>query len=274
MQYAADSCEMHMFDPDQIDNRNDRLMRATAGVIHRVLRPYHRAEVRGLEHVPDGPALFVGNHNGATLSIDTFLFCTELYRQRGLEHVPHGLAHDLVVDLPVLNHLVCQWGGVRASHENARRLFERGRKIMVYPGGDAEATRPHRRRNEVDFYGRTGFARLAIANEVPIVPVVAHGAHNTLFIVHDFPGLARALGVDRRFRYSTWPLAVLAPWGVWFGPTPPYLPFPARITVEVLEPVEVTGGAAAAQDDEYVADVAGVVQARLQQALTRLARGG
>lgn len=262
-----------MFDPDALDNRNERLMDVTMKVVDRVLRPYHRATVRGIENIPKGPALVVGNHNGATLSMDSFILGAAIRDHHGTDHVPYGLAHDLVVDLPVLNHLVCQWGGVRASHENARRLFEAERKILVYPGGDAEATRPHRQRNIVNFYGRQGYARLAIRSGVPIVPVVAHGAHSTLLILHDFPSIAKRIGLARKLRYTTWPLALMAPYGLWWGPLPPYIPFPAKITVEVLEPIDVGAGEELASDDDYVADVASVVQARMQDALTRLAEG-
>ncbi len=37
-------------------------------IIDRVLVPYHRAEVRGLERVPEEGAIFVGNHNGGFLT--------------------------------------------------------------------------------------------------------------------------------------------------------------------------------------------------------------
>lgn len=260
-----------MYDPDNLYNRNDNLIRATFQVIERLVIPYHRATVTGLEKVPDGPALFVGNHNGGTLSIDTFILSAELYREYGIHGMPHGLAHDLVIEAPILNQLLCQWGAVRASNENARRLFEEGRKIIVYPGGDMEAYRPYRRRNEVDFAGRTGFARLAIQNGVPIVPVVAHGAHGTLFIIHDFRGLARALKLHERLRIGVLPLSFLLPYGLWFGPPPPYIPLPAKITIEILDPIDPPRvGDEAAADEEYVADVASTVEAMIQQALTRL----
>lgn len=259
-----------MYDPDSLHNRNEDLIRRTFSVIERLVIPYHRATVTGLENVPQGPALYVGNHNGATLSIDTFILCAELYRRYGLSAFPHGLAHDLVVELPILNQLLCQWGAIRASPENARRAFEAGRKLIVYPGGDMEAFRPYRRRNEVDFAGRTGFARLAIENGVPIVPIVAEGAHGTLYIIDDFRWLARALHLHELVRIGVFPLAFALPYGLWWGPIPPYFPLPAKIQIEILEPIEVRGGEDAAADEEYVEDVARTVEAVIQRALTRL----
>ena len=51
--------------------------------------------------------------------------------------------------------------------------------MLVYPGGDYEVHRPSWERNRVDFGGRKGFIRLAIEQDVPIVPVVAIGGQET-----------------------------------------------------------------------------------------------
>ena len=45
---------------------------------------YFRAEVEGLENIPDdGPALLVGNHSGGTLIADTFVFAQHFYDHFG-----------------------------------------------------------------------------------------------------------------------------------------------------------------------------------------------
>lgn len=261
-----------MYDPDSLENIDEDLLKMVYPFIKRVVIPYHRAEVRGLERIPKGPALYVGNHSGATLSVDTFIWCAEAYRVHGLDAFPHGLAHDLVMDLPGLNHVICPLGGIRASHDNARRAFAAGSKLVVYPGGDLESYRPYRDRNRVMFAGRKGFARLAIANGVPIIPVVAHGAHGTLRILHDFEGLAKLLKLRERFRYRRLPLSFALPYGLWLGPMPPYFPLPSRITIEVLEPMHLEAGQEAADDDDYVREVADNVETSIQEALTRLAR--
>ncbi len=225
----------------------------------------------GLDRVPDGPALFVGNHNGATLSIDTFIFGARLIRERGIRHLPYGLAHDLAMTLPGISHLLDALGAVPANHANATALFNAGCKVMVYPGGDVDAMRPYAARNEVRFGGRTGFARLAIRHGVPIVPVATAGAHRTLIILTDLAPVARALGADRALRLKVWPVALSIPWGLTIGPMPPYFPLPASIVTEVLEPITFDrSGDEAANDADYVAACAAEVHARLQDAVTRL----
>lgn len=233
--------------------------------------PYHRAQVRGLERIPPGAALYVGNHNGGLYSADTWIFAAAVLRAHGMDAVPWGLAHDLVVDLPVLRDLLGRVGGVRAKHENALALFAAGQKVLVYPGGDLDAMRPWRHRDRVVFGDRTGFARLALRARVPMVPVVAAGAHSTLIILDDMRWLAEWIGAPRWSRMKVWPLMFALPWGLYMGPPPPYLPLPSRILIEVLPPVRFEpDGPKAAADDGYVGLCAARVEASMSDALVRL----
>jgi 1-acyl-sn-glycerol-3-phosphate acyltransferase len=51
--------------------------------------------------------------------------------------------------------------------------------VLVYPGGDWEAHRPSWHGTRVEFAGREGFVRLALATGVPICPVVSIGGQET-----------------------------------------------------------------------------------------------
>ena len=72
-----------------------------------------------------------------------------------------------------------KFGTVAASPENARKALESGAALLVYPGGDYEVHRPSWKRNRVDFDRRKGFIRLALEQDVPIVPVVSIGGQET-----------------------------------------------------------------------------------------------
>src|SRR4051794_33074716 len=62
---------------------------------------YFRAEVSGLEHIPETtPVLLVGNHSGGTLIADTFIFAQHFYDHFGPDRRFHQLAHDLVFKVP------------------------------------------------------------------------------------------------------------------------------------------------------------------------------
>jgi 1-acyl-sn-glycerol-3-phosphate acyltransferase len=158
-----------------LDERDPDYIRETLPRLWLLSSLWFRGEVRGLGNVPDeGPVLLVGNHSGGNLTPDTTVFTLAFSTYFGVERRFHQLAHNLVLSHPALSFLR-KYGTVAASHENARRALEGGAAVLVYPGGDYEVHRPSWERNRVDFGGRKGFIRLAIEQDVPIVPVVAVG---------------------------------------------------------------------------------------------------
>src|SRR4051812_47096300 len=163
---------------DWLDRRDPEHIRRTLPVMKAFAELYHRGEVRGLENIPeDGPVLLVGNHSGGTLIADTFVFTAKFYERFGPDRRFHQLAHDVAARMPALG--IRQWGTVVASHDNARKAFELGAPVLVYPGGDHETFRPSWESDKIDFGGRKGFIKLALEQNVPIVPVVAIGGQET-----------------------------------------------------------------------------------------------
>jgi 1-acyl-sn-glycerol-3-phosphate acyltransferase len=260
------------YDADSLDNRNERFIDAFVSKVTPLIRRYFKGTVRGIERIPRGAGLYVGNHNGGGLMPDSYLFGSAVYEQRGIEDCPFTLAHDIVVRWPLFQQFFIPFGAVRACPENAHRICRAGKKLLVYPGGDAEANRPFRDRNRIVFGARRGYLRLALRENVPIIPVVAHGAHSTAVIVDDCKWLVEKLGLGRKFRVNAWPITISFPWGLTLGPPPPYVPYPSRIRVEVLEPIRFDRhGAAAADDEQYVQACHEQVVSTMQTALDRLA---
>jgi 1-acyl-sn-glycerol-3-phosphate acyltransferase len=199
-----------------------------------VLARYHRLDVRGLEHVPEGPAVLVCNHNGGLSPVDG-LFLVHYYRQRGYDEPIYILAHDILFKHPRVAAVLRSVGIVPARRETARQVLEAGHKLLVFPGGDIETLRPYRDRGKVVLAGRSGFARLALEHDVPVVPVVSAGSHETLIVLSQGRRVAKALRLPQWARIHSLPIMLAAPWGVLMGPTCalPYLPLPAKVTVQV-----------------------------------------
>jgi 1-acyl-sn-glycerol-3-phosphate acyltransferase len=255
-----------------VENRNEWFMRQMLRIADWGMAPYHRAEVGGVERVPAGAALYVGNHSGGSMSIDTFIWAAAVFRTHGIPGLPYAMTHDLPLRLPGLHQVLPPMGAVRASPDNLRRLFDAGHKVLVYPGGDAESMRPFRLRNRLRFDGHHGYVRAALRHGVPLVPVVSQGSHSIFMVIDDFRWLASLFGVAQRFRLRSWPLVLSVPWGLTWGPLLPFLPLPAKIRVEILEPIRFDrSGAAAVDDRDYVAACAREVERRMQQVLDRLA---
>ena len=229
---------------------------------------YFRAEVRGLERIPaQGPVLLVGNHSGGNMAPDTFIFTLAFSTFFGVERRFYQLAHNLVVAYPPLARLR-KGGTIAASHENAAKALETGAAVLVYPGGDWETHRPSWESTKIDFAGRKGFIRLAIARNVPVVPVVAIGGQETALFLSRGERLARLLRLDRLARLKVLPISLALPWGLNVGDVAGHIPLPAKITIQVLEPIDLRHefGAEPAVDEVYEEIVA-----RMQRTLDALA---
>ncbi len=259
------------YDIDSPDSRDPRWLSWLCATFGERVAAYFRAELRGTERIPQGPALYVGNHNGGVSSPEGILLLTELHRRFGVEAVPFGLGHETPLKVPGLQQLLAPLGIVRATEANGLRLLAAGHKVLVYPGGDLEAMRPFRHRRRIVFGGRQGYIRLALRAGVPLVPVVAAGAHSVFIVIDDLRWLARLTGLARWARIKVAPLVLSVPWGLTLGPPPVYLPYPARILQEILEPLHFErSGDAAARDVRYVRACADLVEGRMQAALERL----
>jgi 1-acyl-sn-glycerol-3-phosphate acyltransferase len=200
---------------------------------------WFRGEVRGLGNVPEeGGVLLVGNHSGGNMTPDTIVFTLAFATYFGVERAMYQLAHNLVLSMPGLSFLR-KFGTVAASHENADKALESGAALLVYPGGDYEVHRPSWERNKVDFGERKGFIRRALAQDVPIVPVVSIGGQETALFLSRGEGLARLLALDKLFRLKVLPISLAVPWGLNVGDMLGHLPLPAKIVIEVLPPIHL-----------------------------------
>ena len=232
---------------------------------------WFRAEVRGLENIPPrGPVLLVGNHSGGTLIADTFIFAQAFYDHFGPEREFFQLAHDLVFKVPGIRAMLTPYGTVPASPENMRRALARGAALLVYPGGDHETYRASWHSAEIDFAHRTGFARLALEHGVQIVPIVSIGGQETALFLGQGEHIARLLHLHRLLRLDVAPVQIAPPWGVTVLDLPGRLPLPAKISIEVLPPIDLReelGGACGDPDNGYE-----LVTGQMQDALHELAQ--
>jgi len=261
------------YDIDSLENVDETFLDRVVGLTYPHLKRYFDFQVQGCERISEGAGLYVGNHSGGIVTPDSFLFGAAVYEQRGIEHTPYALTHEAVLQTPVLHHVLTKLGSIRASHENSHRIFEAGKKVLVYPGGDVDVYRPYRHRNKIVFNGRMGYVRLALTAGVPIIPVVTAGSHETLMVLEDMKWLAKLLQADKWMRMKVWPLMLSVPWGLTLGPTPPNIPLPVPIHMEVLEPIHFSEtGPEAAANAAYVRNCANRVEAAMQEALTALAQ--
>lgn len=263
---------MTRYDIDSIDNRDPDAIERFATRLQPIIERWFHPVVRGLDRIPGGKCLYVGNHSGGLMTPDTFVWGLAAYRRYGLEALPYGLAHEVALRFSIVQRAIVPLGAVRAGHDTAHRLFAAGKKVLVYPGSDYDSFRSYARRDQVVFGPRRGYLRLALREAVPIVPVVAAGSHETLLVLHDGRVLSRVLRFDKLLRAKVAPVMLSVPWGLSVGLPLPTIPWPSPIWVEVLEPIGFERhGPDAAEDAAYVERCHERVLSTMNRALASLA---
>jgi 1-acyl-sn-glycerol-3-phosphate acyltransferase len=237
-----------------LDERDPDFIRERLPLLWLIASVWFRGEVRGLGNIPDsGPVLLVGNHSGGNLTPDTIVFTLAFNAYFGVERAFYQLAHNLVLAVPAFGSLR-KFGTVAASPQNARKALEAGAALLVYPGGDYEVHRPSWDGNQVDFDRRKGFIRLALEQDVPLVPVVAIGGQETALFLSRGDRLARLLALDRLFRLKVLPISIALPWGINIGDLFGHVPLPAKITIETLPAIDLRAEFGATPDLDEVYD--------------------
>jgi 1-acyl-sn-glycerol-3-phosphate acyltransferase len=217
---------------------------------------YFRCELTGWENVPEGKAIFVGNHNGLLTFEVLMLFYAWWEKFQGKRRAL-GLAHAIALNNPFFRWLIPRLGAIPAEPELANEALDRGYSLMVFPGGEKESFRPFSERKKVDFYQRKGFIRLALRSGAPLVPVISCGAHESYVIIDRGEELAERLGLKSKLRlhglpityrgiFFAWCLAtgvftffplLLAPAAfLWI-----FIPLPTKMTFRILPPVDAAG---------------------------------
>ncbi|MFQ6537818.1 MULTISPECIES: lysophospholipid acyltransferase family protein [Aphanothece] len=260
-------------------------LRRDPGVIRRLMpvwewfyRHYFRVRTSGWEHMPSqGQVLLVGSHNGGLATPDLPMFLVDWIRRYGVQRQVYGLTHAKVWKAyPGMAELAARVGAVPFHPRQALAVLRQGHSLLVYPGGGEDAFRPHRLRDRIHFRGRTGFIRLALWQELPVMPLISWGAHDTLVVLEDCTAQARrlhALGMPWLLGLDpeVFPLYLGLPWGLGVGPLP-NLPLPAAIHTRVCAPVVFPRtGYEASRDRGYVQACYEQVVAHMQGELDRLA---
>ena len=222
---------------------------------------WYRAEVRNMGNVPErGAALLVGNHTGGNMAPEVIVLPLAFSTYFGVERPFYQLAHNLVLASPV-GPLLRRYGTMAASHKHAERALESGAAVLVFPGGDWEVHRPSWEGNRIDFAGRKGFVKLALSANVPIVPVVTIGGQETALFLSRGAWLAKLTRADRLLRLKVLPISIALPWIVNVGDLFGHIPLPAKITIEVLSPIDLREQFGLEPDpDEVYRHVTGVMQ--------------
>mgnify|MGYP003564758780 FL=1 len=247
------------YSPEELlDQRDPEALRSLFPLWELLYHLYFRVETDGWDQVPEkGSFLFVSSHNGGLASPDVSMFLYDWFRRFGVHRPAYGLMQREAFSSERTLASVTRVGAVPAIPSVAIAALRRGAPVLVYPGGVDDLFRPYTKRYQIELAGRKGFIKLALRENVPIIPLVSVGAHETLMILTDCKDLMTFLRQQGMVDSSSpmtrvFPIYLGLPWGLAFG-FAPNLPLPTKIYTRVCPPIYFQrSGREAARDRSYV----------------------
>ncbi|MBW4511505.1 MAG: acyltransferase family protein [Scytonematopsis contorta HA4267-MV1] len=240
---------------------------------------YFRVETSGWNHIlPDETVLFVGTHNGGFAAPDMLMMIYDWFRRYGVERPIYALTDSKVWQgFPPLAQLASKIGAITAHPKMAITALRSGASLLLYPGGAQDIFRPHSQRHQIYFSGRKAFIKLALREQVPIVPLISVGAHDTLIVLTDCYKILqqlKSLGINWPFGIDleVFPIYLGLPWGLAIGPLP-NIPLPVKIHTRICPKIVFERyGSEAASDRSYVNACYELVINKMQQELDCLVK--
>jgi 1-acyl-sn-glycerol-3-phosphate acyltransferase len=218
----------------------------------KILTPYFRPEVHGIENLPRGRVLIVPNHSGQIPFDGAVVALATL-----LEASPPRLVRPMVErwfpTVPYVNELIARCGAVLGAPINCRNLLLDDQAILVFPEGIKGSGKPWKQRYKLQPFGR-GFMRLALQTQTPVVPCAVIGGEESIVSLHNSKSLARLLGLPYAPIHPLLPvLGLLA-----------YFPVPVKFHLHFGAPLHFEGRA---DDEDSVIDAKVAVVMREVQSL-------
>jgi len=208
-------------------------------------RYYFRVQTHGIENLPDGRMLVIGNHAGQ-IAIDALMIGTATVLEADPPRVLRGMGEYWLPTVPFVNVLMARTGGVVGTPRNCIEILEHEEAVIAFPEGVRGMTKPFRQRYQLQEFGY-GFMRLALQTGTPIVPVAVVGSEEQAPSLGNFMPLARLLGMP------AFPLVV----------TP--FPYPVRYHISFGEPMDFRGNPN--DEDDAIGKKVARVRARIHEML-------
>jgi 1-acyl-sn-glycerol-3-phosphate acyltransferase len=221
--------------------------RGAARVARWLYRNYFRASAFGIEHIPaQGRVIFVSNHSGQ-LPFDGLVIGAACFLEPAQPRLVRSMVEYFVPTVPFVSYLLARWGQITGTPENCRRLLAAEEAVLVFPEGARGISKPFSKRYQLAEFG-TGFMRLALEMQAPIVPIAVIGAEEQAPAINVKP-LARLLGA---------PSFPVVP----YPPFVPFVPLPVKYRLYFGDPMVLTGDPD--DDDEVLDEKARIVKSRIQ----------
>ena len=211
-----------------------------------LLEKYFRLTVEGQEHLPKtGRVLFAANHSGFS-GFDAMILMHTIAKHTRM--IPRVLTHRLWFASRLTGKPATKLGFVKASHDNALHYLKRNKQVIIFPEGEYGNFKPFSEAYTLQRF-KTGFIRLAIETETPIVPIIVIGAEETHINL-------RQLSLSKSLRGLILPLPLNL------------FPLPAKWRIVFLPPIRLAYPQSALKDKDFIEELAMEIRDSMQDRLT------
>ncbi len=195
-----------------------------------VYRYWLRVETQGIEKVPSGRVLLIGNHAGNTFAWDGAMLGMAMLLDSEPPRMVRGMAEFYLPQIPYFTVLMHRTGSVVGTPENCVQLLENEEAVMVFPEGERGFVKTWGNRYQLQRFG-LGFMRLALETDTPIVPVGIVGSEE------QSPGLMRSRWLGKLVGSPVAPITLTFPW---LG-LASFLPLPVKFRLHFGKPLRFDG---------------------------------
>ena len=193
-------------------------------------RYYFRAETTGIENVPAGRVLLIANHAGQ-FGWDGAMLTAAMLLDASPPRIARGMGEYFLFRLPWVGTTGARMGMMVGTPANCVHMLEHEQCVMVFPEGARGANKPFYKRYQLQRFG-SGFMRLALQTQTPIVPVGIVGSEEQQPGFANFESMGRALGLP------SLPITISSPWLGLFGPA---FALPVKYRIHFGEPLRFEG---------------------------------
>jgi len=156
-------------------------------------RTYFDVRAYGLENVPSrGRAMLVGNHAGG-VALDAGTVIAAMFFELDPPRLAQGMVEKFMNRLPFMSKWSARAGQFTGIPEHATRLLEDERLLLVFPEGARGTAKLFPARYSLVDFG-TGFLRLALETNTPIIPFAFIGGGEAIPTVMNAYELGRRIG--------------------------------------------------------------------------------
>jgi len=219
-------------------------------------RYYFRTETYGIENVPSGRVILIANHAGQ-FAYDGAMLTMAMLLQADPPRLCRGMGEYFLWKVPWMGTYAARIGTLVGTPENCVEMLGEGESVMVFPEGARGANKPFHKRYQLQRFG-SGFMRLALQTDTPIVPVGIVGSEEQQ------PGFANLESFGHALGLPSFPITISQPW---FGPLGSVFALPVKYHIHFGTPLEFSGNAN--DEDAVIDEKVGVVKSALADLLAR-----